>query len=394
MDIKARIRRRRDHNAQPQFIQRYEALSPAAHLDEPVGRGQLLEQLLDYFDPVFDGELPPNGYVYGPIGSGKSAVLTSLLSHLKELPAETREVIHTSTRVQTPSSPTFVYVDARSATSAFGFYRSVLNSLIDQSVPEHGVGTDSLRDQVHTQAQGTPGAVICVDHIAEPRSLDESTLVDLAASLPSNVSWLAIGRASPDQTHLTTYTGAEIGVSRYRRQVLVDILMQRASMGLARQALNHDLARQVAAWADGNAHDGLAVLFSAADNAAGVGQDQLTESNINAAIESIPEPCVSLSAVLSLPANRQRVLRHLVNLSPDERESVNMATDALSALDLSASTIKRFLYEMAEAGVIRRVQAETEQQKGRPPSRVVPQFPLYVFQRLYDLRRRGQSNHP
>jgi Cdc6-like AAA superfamily ATPase len=86
MDIKARIRRRRDHNAQPQFIQRYEALSPAAHLDEPVGRGQLLEQLLDYFDPVFDGELPPNGYVYGPIGSGKSAVLTSLLSHLKELP--------------------------------------------------------------------------------------------------------------------------------------------------------------------------------------------------------------------------------------------------------------------------------------------------------------------
>jgi Cdc6-like AAA superfamily ATPase len=170
--------------------------------------------------------------------------------------------------------------------------------------------------------------------------------------LPSNVSWLAIGRASPDQTHLTTYTGAEIGVSRYRRQVLVDILMQRASMGLARQALNHGLARQVAAWADGNAHDGLAVLFSAADNAAGVGQDQLTESNINAAIESIPEPCVSLSAVLSLPANRQRVLRHLVNLSPDERESVNMATDALSALDLSASTIKRFLYEMAEAGVV------------------------------------------
>ncbi|ERG96781.1 Cdc6/Cdc18 family protein [Haloquadratum walsbyi] len=388
MDIKARIRRRRDDDAQPQFIQRYEALSPAAHLDEPVGRGQLLEQLLDYFDPVFDGGLPPNGYLHGPVGSGKSAVITALLSHLRQLPAETREIIHTSTRVQTPSSPTFVYVDARSATSAFEFYRSVLNSLIDQSVPKHGVGTDSLRDQVHTQVQGTPGATICIDHVAESRSLDELTLIDLLASLPSNVSWLAVGRESPDQSQLTAYTGAEIGVSRYRRQVLVDILMKRASVGLARQGLNHDLARQVASWADGNAHNGLAVLFSAVDSAAAAGKDRLSKSDIDSAIESVPEPCVSLSAVLSLPANRQQVLRHLVNLSPDERESVDMATTALSTLDLSKSTIKRFLYEMAEAGVIKRVQTKGERQKGRPPSRVVPQFPSYVFQRLYDLRRR------
>jgi predicted transcriptional regulator len=100
-------------------------------------------------------------------------------------------------------------------------------------------------------------------------------------------------------------------------------------------------------------------------------------------------PCVSLGIVLALPANRQAVLRELVDLGPEERSSVTATTAAIGGsenVDLSPGTVKRFLYEMAEAGVVERVQSTTQGGQGRPPSRVEPRFPPTVFRRLYDLQ--------
>ena len=98
MDVEARIERRRRRGEQPTLVQDYDSLSPVVHLEEPADRGPVLERLLDYLDPVFDGRLPQNGYVYGPGGSGKSAVVTALFSRLEQLLTDTQTMIHTSTR--------------------------------------------------------------------------------------------------------------------------------------------------------------------------------------------------------------------------------------------------------------------------------------------------------
>jgi Cdc6-like AAA superfamily ATPase len=166
--------------------------------------------------------------------------------------------------------------------------------------------------------------------------------------------------------------------------------MTRASSGLARQAFDHSLAREVADWADGNAHDALAALFVAADLANRADRTRITESDVDAALSEIPRPSVSLCHVLALPANRQTVLRRLVDLDSADRASVTATTEAISAdpgVDLSASTVKRYLYEMAEVGIVERVQSEVNHQKGRPPSRVELRFPPTAFRRLYDLRQ-------
>src|SRR6056297_1937821 len=113
MDIEARIKRRQRRNGEPRLIQDYEAISPVVHIEEPADRGPVLERLLDHLDPVFDGQLPPNAYVYGPHGSGKSAVITALFANLEQLPTEQQAIIHTTTRAQPPTSPSFVYVNAR-----------------------------------------------------------------------------------------------------------------------------------------------------------------------------------------------------------------------------------------------------------------------------------------
>ena len=391
MDIDARIQRRQRQDDRPRLIRDYASLSPVEHVDEPSDRGPVLEQLLDYLDPVFEGSLPPNAYVHGEFGSGKSATVTALFAHLEQLSTETRSVIHTSTRAAPPTFPEFVYVDMRGTTSEFAFYHRVLDALVEEPVPEHGISTEELRERLHALlGSSRPGAVVAVDHVGDPESIDTADLLDLFAGLPSNASWLAVGRADPDETELTTYTATSIRVERYRRQVLVDVLMSRASEGLAQQALGHELAREIAAWAEGNAHDALTALFVAADRANREGRTRLAERDVDAAIEEIPRPAVSLGRVLALPANKQLVLRKLVDLDPENRASVTATTEAISSgtgVDLSAGTVKRFLYEMAEIAIVERVQSEGRNGKGRPPSRVELRFPPTAFRRLYDLRQ-------
>jgi len=392
MDIDARIQRRQRRGERPRLVEDYQPLSPVAHLEEPADRGPVLEALLDHLDPVFDGQLPPNAYVYGGFGTGKSAVVTALFGHLTQLSTETRSIIHTSTRTASPTAPDFVYVDLRGRTSPFAFYHSVLDALVDDAVPEHGISTAELQTRLHDLLrQSRTGVVVAVDHVDDPGSVDVPKLVDLFAGLPSNVSWVAIGRTEPAATVLTDYTATSVHVEGYRRQTLVDVLMTRATDGLAQQALDHELTRRIADWAEGNAHDALAALFVAADRADQDGRTSLTEADVTAALEEVPWPSVSLARVLALPANKQAVLRELVDLSPEDRASVSATTQAISAtpsIDLSPGTVKRFLYEMAEVGIVERVQSENDG-KGRPPSRVELRFPPTVFRRLYDLQHRN-----
>ena len=387
MNLDDRIQRRRGRAGGQQLIRDYTVLSPTFHVAEPSGRGPVFEELLDYLDPVFDGRLPPNAYVYGPPGAGKSAVVTALFSRLSRLSTETRSIIHTSTRPATPTSPEFVYVDLRETTSEFAFYHDVLDGLVDGSVPEHGVSTEELRSQLHDHLDGARiGGVVAIDHVDGSNEGDD--LVGLLAGLPSKASWLVVGRSKPAETAVSAYTATSIRVAAYQRQPLVDVLMMRASEGLSRQALSHDLARRMARWADGDAHDALVALLTAADLSQEAGRDRIAETDVDTAIEEIPRSCVSLGRVLTLPASKQRVLRELLDLDLEDRASVDATTAAISsrdAVDLSAGTVKRFLYEMAETGVVERVTADVHEGKGRPPSRIELRFPPTAFRRLYSL---------
>lgn len=389
MNIDARIERRRRGDDGQRLVRDYGPVSPTEHVAEPVDRGPTLERILDHLDPAFEGAIPPNAYVHGPAGSGKSAVVTALFDRLRRTSAETRTGIHTSTRAVPTTLPQFARVDMRETTSAFGFYHAVLDGVVEGSVPGHGVSTDELRDRLREALTGTPGVVVAVDHVDDPEADDRPDPVELFAGLPSNASWLAVGRTPPAETTLSDYTATTLAVDRYRQQILVDILTSRASSGLARGALDHSLARRIAEWADGDAHDALTVLFVAADRTDREGGTRISDADVDAAIAEMPDPCAALGRVLALQDNRRAVLRALVDLDESERASVTATTEAIADdpdVDLSAGTVKRFLYELAEAGIIARVRAEKASGRGRPPSRVELRFPPTAFRRLDDLR--------
>lgn len=389
MDLKTRIRRRQRSGTDAPVVRDYEAISPVAHIEEPTDRGPMLERLLDYLDPVFEGQLPTDAYVWGSPGVGKSAVVTTLFAHMSRLLSGSARVIHTSTRAQTADAPAFVYVDARRAGSPFGLYHAVIDALLDESVPRQGVGTETIRSRLVGHLRPIKRrAVVAVDHVGEPDTPDMETLTETFEVVEDSLTCVAVGRTSPDELAGEVRPPERIEIPRYERHALADILTARASDGLAQQAINHAQIRRLADWAEGDAHDALAALFGAADMAEMAGYDHIREQDLTDGMNAVPRPSASLGRVHTLPDNRQLVLRRLLDLEGPAAESVDGAAEAITetrGVDLSPGTVKRVLYELAEIGVIQRVTAPTNASAGRPPSRLEPRFPTMVFRRLYDL---------
>ena len=390
MNIDTRIKRRQ-HDADG-LVHDDEAISPVAHVADPVGRGPTFETLLDYLGPVFDGDLPPNAYVWGPAGAGKSAVVTGLFAHLQPHRSQLGTVVHTATRARPGRErpQPFVYVDARAATTDFGIYHAILDGVVEESVPTQGVRTDALLSQL-LDALAPPArrVVVAVDHVGESRSYSLSELAETLAPVDDRLAWLAIGRDHP--TDLESEPPARrIAVPAYDTQSLVDVVTSRAMSGLGDRAITHRRSRELAAWADGSAHDALAALFAAADRARVGERSRLTDDDIAHARDEIPRACVPLAQVLMLSPNRQRVLHALLDVEADRCSSVDSTAAAIAEtpdVALSPGTVKRYLYEFADEGIVERVRTDGST-SGRPPSRVEPRFPTRVFRRLYE---RGSS---
>lgn len=368
----------------------YHAISPVAHFEEPTGRGSVVERLLDYVDPVFGSRIPPNAYIWGPPGSGKSAVITALFSYMNQSRSLSDSLIHTSTRGGTNTTPGLVYVDSRYASSEFGLYQSILDGVLEESVPKHGVGTDALRERLDEYlAPHNHSVLVAIDHVDEPSTQSLAAIAESFTAFGGSLSWMAVGRDSPSTLSEDVQPPEHIEMPAYRDPVLVDILTTRASEGIASQAVEHEQLRRIAEWSDGNAHDALCVLFAAADEAATEGASRIRERDIHTGMDAVPRPSAALGRVLALSDNRQRVLRRLVDLADEQRASVDIATNTITAsadVDLSAGTVKRLLYELAEAGIAERVTTESSPERsGRSPSRLEPRFPTRVFRRLYDL---------
>ena len=386
MNLEERIARRKRTDVDQRLMRASDALNPIAHPTEPVGRGLIIEQLLDVLDPVFDGKAPADCYVWGPKGTGKSAVVRGLFEHLDRLVGRAAGRIYTTTRTEPVPDIAFVYVDGRQAKTGFALLHAVLDSLTSEPVPKQGVGAETMQHRLADRLTPTNRhVVVAVDHVAEPETLSVKTVCEQFEPFSESVSVLLTSRHSPADAAIDCLdAGQTVEVSAYRRHTLIEVLTSRQADGLIRAAVSHDQLRRLADWAAGDAHDALAALFSGALVADRNNHDRITETDLDDGMAAVPQPCVSLGRVLALPESRQQVLAGLIELPEAARNSVSSAADAITddRIDLSRATIERVLYELAEAGIIRRVKLDDAKQIGRPPSRLEPRFPTLVFEQL------------
>jgi len=400
MRLEDRItRRRRRGGKRRRLVRDLSALDPTAHPREPTGRGPTLERILDHLDPVFDGELPPVAHVHGPKGVGKSAVVAALFEHLASALPARRSVIHTATRTAATPTTSFAYVDARDAPTEFALLHAALETLSKESVPSQGVGVEALRERLTARVAHDEHAVVAVDHVGEPETVSAATAVETLSSVSPHVSVLTVGRdprsdateAGDDDDVTDATDAASIAVSAYERHSLVDILVARASDGVAHNALPHEATREVAEWADGDAHDALSALYGAATLAAADGADTIDTEYVCAGIDAVPDDGCSLGRVFALPESRRRVLRAFVALDDEETASVSTATEHIAAsprVSLSPATVRRVLYELSDLGIVRRVSdSDSTDGPGRPATRPVPNFSTLAFRGLDDAER-------
>ncbi|MGQ3410846.1 Cdc6/Cdc18 family protein [Natrinema sp. LN54] len=380
MDLQERIARRRSARQGRRVVVDRDQLSPAVHRPEPVGRGPVLEQLLDALEPVFEGELPPPVAVVGPSGSGTSAVVTALFDALNDQFGGSNRAIATTTRGGSTDPTTwFVTVDGRRVESPFAFYRAVLSGISSDRVPESGVGTDDLRERL-CDGLGRPDrrAIVAIDHHDEPETLGVERVRELLAPVADSTATVAVGHREPDD-----HSGPAVTVPAYRDHELVDVVTDRASTGLAAGALDHDAVRDLAAWADGNAHDALAALFGAAVLASEDDAERIEPRHLETARADVPDDGVHVGRPLALSETRQQVLLALVEIESTDRPIREVATAIADRSSLTDGTVKRFLYELADRGVIERLPLSTaDAGSGRRPSTVEPRFPTIAFRSL------------
>ncbi len=386
MNLEERIVRRKRTNGHSRLLEASNALNPIAHPIEPTGRGLVIEQLLDVLDPVFADQLPPDCYVWGPKGSGKSVVVRGLFAQLDRLIGRDVGRIYTTTRTEPVSDMPFVYVDSRQTKSAFALLHAVLDRLSNEPVPKQGLGAETVQRRLTERLEPADRhVVVAVDHVAEPETLSVETACEQFEPVASSVSAVIVSRHPPNAAAIECLDGRQtVEFSSYRRHTLLEVLATRQTDGLTSTDISHDQLRALAEWADGDAHDALAALFSSGLLAEQHGSERIEQPHLNAGMEAVPQPCVSLGRVLALAESRQQVLSGLIQLPEAVRNSVSTAADAIvdDRIDLSRATIERVLYELAEAGIIRRVKLDDATQVGRPPSRLEPRFPTLVFRRL------------
>lgn len=378
MDLHERIARRQSaHNGGRLVVDR-EYLSPAVHASEPVGRGSVLERCLDALEPVFDGQLPPRIAVVGPPGSGTSAVVTALFAELNETFGDSGRAIGTSTRTDL-SGPTtwFVYIDGRRVKTPFAFYRAALSTISDETVPESGIGTDELRKRLATRLERPDHrAIVAIDHHDEPETLTYERVLELLEPVEGDITTAAVGTSEPDD-----WDGVTVNLPAYRRHELVDILTDRASTGLAAGAIEHDSIRDVADWAEGNAHNALATLYVAANLASEADEGRIGDGHLETAMADVPKTGIHIDRTLALSDTRQQVLLDLLSVSNGSKPIREVARAIDSESEVTASTATRFLYELADIGVLERVGLESTG-SGRRPSTVEPRFSPIAFRSL------------
>ena len=382
MDLAERIARRRRQATEDRLVVDWDALNPVVHLPEPVGREALFEALFDAVDPVFDETLPSNVYVWGPPGSGKSAIVSALIPTLKEVLSR-HWPVYTATRGGTEQSGIrFVYIDARQASSRFRLYRQTLDAIRTGTVPQRGIGTEELYEQLRRELSVFEGALIAVDHLEESNTPSIDEISDAFEGL-EKISWMGIGRTPPDELAAAPPT-AQVHIPPYCYE-LVDILTVRATRGLS-QNLNHVHARRLTEWADGNAHDALGALLVAAANATNAGRTRIRAEDVDRGIEEIPSDGIPVGRLVALSENERTIIRKLLERPRDDARTIDaLAGDIAEQSELTSSTVKRLLYELAQNDILSRVQVSPDNRVvGRKPSKVTPNFSQTLFEHLHE----------
>ncbi|MFA9427867.1 orc1/cdc6 family replication initiation protein [Natronorubrum sp. A-ect3] len=284
------------------LIRNRSLLEPNEIVDEDriVGRDFQLTEITQHLRVAINGERPPNLFLYGPSGTGKSLIINAVCQNILEL-CESRDirfgVIHMNCQnVGTLGSA--VYELARKVSNDAG---------VPVEVPEHGIPTKKKWRELYRLIDEHYDTVVFVldelDMLVGRRDIDEPAFSRLLYQLSragssdetrANVSVTAITNdatmmGNVGSRAVSSFTPEDVHFNDYDANQLREILYHRTD-AFYEDALSDDvipLAAAFAAQTHGDARKAIDLMRTAGSLAERQGADQVSENHVREAQDKV-----------------------------------------------------------------------------------------------------------
>jgi cell division control protein 6 len=266
--------------------------------DELVGRDQELEEYQSLLDPVIWGDQPPNIFLYGKAGVGKTAATKYMLRALE-----------TDSQQYDDLTLTTLHINCDGLESSYQVAIQIVNTLRGPAnqLSESGYSKSEVYAKMWDEFEKRGGTVLLVldevDHIHK----DDSILYQLSRARENgNLESTRIGvigisndmtfrdRLSPKVK--SSLCERELSFSDYGAMELQEVLRQRRKVAFKDGAVQNGVIPKSAAWAaqeTGDAREALDYLLVAGDIARDQSEDLVTVEHINEAKETIERQTIS-----------------------------------------------------------------------------------------------------
>lgn len=344
--------------------------------EEIVGRDDELQQYISALQPVINGDQPPNVFLYGKAGVGKTACTRYLLSELK------------SDATEYDIDLTTIRTNCEDLSTSYQVAIQLINELRDpdNQLKPTGYPRRQVNEWLWDELDSIGGTIIIVfdevDHIEDdsilyqiPRARANSNLTE------SKVGIIGISndfkfRESLSSKVQSSLCEKELQFPAYNANELRDILRQRADIAFYDSVVPEEVIAKCAAFGAkdaGDARQSLDLLMEAGDIAVEQGTEEVTETHVDEARASLERSRI-VDGVTGLTQQGHLVLYALVMLHEEGETPTRARTiqDRYEIVCERAATdplvprrMRDHLNELAMLGIASRVERNKGEVGGR-----------------------------
>lgn len=266
--------------------------------DKLVGRDKELEDYQSLLNPVIWGDQPPNIFLYGKAGVGKTAATRYMLRTL-EADAQQYDDL----------SLTTIHINCDGLESSYQVAVKLVNTLRDpvDQINESGYSKNEVYAKMWRAFNQCAGTILLVldevDHVRK----DDSILYQLSRARENEyldsarIGLIGISNDMTFRDRLSSKVKSslcerELSFSDYDAIELQEVLQQRCEVAFKDGAVKEDVIPKCAAWAaqeTGDAREALDYLLVAGDLARDRSEDTVTEDHINEAKETVERQTIT-----------------------------------------------------------------------------------------------------
>ncbi len=326
-------------------------------------RDDIFEEYAHYLQDIIDGFGPPNIFIYGDTGLGKTAVTEKMMEFLRKEANQADITLH------------IINVNCNKANTTYGVIRHLANQLHPDKEFKQGHHHDHLWERIYSQMDEISGQFLLILDEIDQLGEDDTLLYEFPrARSMGEIENARVGVIGISNNYLyrdnlrdrvkSTLCEAEIEFNPYDANELRTILQYYATLAFKDDVLTDDvvpLCAAITAQETGDARRGLDLLETAGDIARRREDQLVTEDHVNMARREVERANVKEMFRSGLPVQQQLVLIAATFLVLQRRESVRVNeiydtycrfADKLDTDQVTKRRVRTFLGSLTEKGLL------------------------------------------